>query len=144
MFLRRVHACGFALLTAAACSTGEHDQASERGARRASVDSASRTSTREMSHGLTDDLQQAERDLAALQDSIYLFLGDTTSAMLKQARVSWEHYRKLECDAIRVEFAPGTMAPIAQLECWVALTDARRRFLGEQHDFIRPARAGAR
>jgi len=97
-----------------------------------------------MSQGLTRDLEQAERDLAALEDSIYLFLGDTVSAVLKEADASWTQYRKLECDAIRLEFAPGTMAPIAQLECSVELTDARRRFLGEQHDFIRAVRPTAR
>jgi uncharacterized protein YecT (DUF1311 family) len=138
MSSRFVRAGCFALLTAAACSNEESD----RNARQAS--SVPGVSTEEMIDGLSRDLQQSERDLAALEDSIYVFVGDTASAALKQAHASWEQYRKLECDAIRVEFGPGTMAPIAQLECSVELTDTRRRFLGDQHDFIRPTQSGAR
>ena len=42
-----------------------------------------------------------------VEDSVYVFIGDTdsTTVLLKQAHVSWEQYRKLECDAIRVAFA---------------------------------------
>ena len=58
-----------------------------------------------MSQGLTRDVQQSDHDLAALQDSLYPFLGDTIGALLRQARANWEQYRKLECDAIRVAFA---------------------------------------
>ena len=58
--------------------------------------------------------------------------------MLKQARANWEHYRKLECDAVNGAFTAGTMAPIAQMECWVKLTDDHRRFLVKQFDYMRP------
>jgi uncharacterized protein YecT (DUF1311 family) len=91
-----------------------------------------------MSQALTRDVQQSDHDLVALQDSLYPFMGDTVSALLKQARANWEQYRKLECDAVRVAFAPGTMAPIAQMECWVELTDDHRRFLVKQFDYMRP------
>jgi uncharacterized protein YecT (DUF1311 family) len=125
MLSRRLRACGFGLLTAVACSHGNPR-----------ADSSPVTTTREMSQGLTRDVQQSDRDLAALQDSLYSFLGDTIAAVLKQARANWEQYRKLECDAIRVAFAPGTMAPIAQMECYAALTDERRRFLVEHYDYM--------
>ena len=136
MLSHRLRMCGFALLAAAACSTGEQDSAK--------VDSAPGPTTREMSQGLTRDVQQSDRELAALQDSLYPFLGDTVSALLKQARASWEQYRKVECDAIRVAFAPGTMAPVAQMECWVELTDDHRRFLVKQFDYMRPPQRSRR
>jgi uncharacterized protein YecT (DUF1311 family) len=90
-----------------------------------------------MSQALTRDVRESDRELAALQDSIYGFIGDTLALLLRQTRASWEQYRKLECDAIRVAFAPGSMAPIAEMECWVELTDDRRRFLVEQYDYMR-------
>jgi uncharacterized protein YecT (DUF1311 family) len=96
-----------------------------------------------MSRELTRDVRESERELAALQDSIYRFLGDTVSVSLKQAEMSWAAYRKLECGAIRVAFAQGSLAPVAQLECLVELTDDRRRFLAHEYNFARPA-AGRR
>jgi uncharacterized protein YecT (DUF1311 family) len=93
-----------------------------------------------MSQALTRDVGESNRELSAVEDSIYLFMGDSVSALMKQAHTSWEHYRKIECDAIRVAFAEGTMAPIAQMECWVDLTDGRRRFLSEQYDYMRGER----
>ena len=130
MLARRLTAYAFVLLAAVACSRAE-----PRG------DSSSVATTKEMSEGLTRDVQQSDRDLVALQDSLYQLLGDTVSAVLKQTRANWEQYRKLECDAIRVAFAPGTMAPIAQMECYVALTDQRRRFLIEEYDYMHSNRA---
>jgi uncharacterized protein YecT (DUF1311 family) len=135
---------GFALVATAACSTGERDSANNRRAPRASVDSGPPITTREMSEGLTRDVRESDRELVALQDSIYRFVGDSLSAVLQRAGASWEQYRKLECDAIRLTFAPGTMAPIAQMECWIELTDERRHFLVEQYDYMRPGRAPSR
>src|SRR5215470_3816481 len=88
-----------------------------------------RVPTRAMSQGLTRDVRASERELAALEDSIYRFIGDTVTAQLRRAEASWEAYRKQECDAVRLAFARGSIAPVAQLECWVELTDDRRRFL---------------
>ena len=70
-------------------------------------------------------------------------MGDSVSALMRRAHDSWKQYRKLACDAIRVAFAEGSMAPIAQMECWVALTNDRRRFLAEQYDYTRNARTTA-
>lgn len=133
MLSRRLNAYGLVLLTAVACSRGAP-----------SANSAPGITTREMSQGLSHDVQQSDRDLASLQDSLYRFLGDTISTVLKQARANWEQYRKLECDAIRVAFAPGTMAPIAQMECYVALTDERKRFLVEHYDYMHSGQPTAR
>ena len=60
-----------------------------------------------MSEALTRDVRESDRDLTAAEDSIYLFMGDSVSVLLKQAHASWVQYRKLECDAIRVAFAQG-------------------------------------
>ena len=127
------------LLTAVACSAAERGQANDTTGSRASADSA-RVTTYEMVQALTRDVHESNRELAAVEDSIYVFMGDTASMLLKQAHGSWEQYRKVECDAIRMAFAQGTMAPVAQMECWIALTDDHRRFLTEQYDYMRNGR----
>ena len=99
--------------------------------------------TIDIREGLTSDLWQAEADLAQLEDSIYLYLGPTHATSVRRASERWEEYRQIECDALRLAFATGTIGPVAQLTCLVALTDGRREFLGQQYDFARPAaRAG--
>jgi uncharacterized protein YecT (DUF1311 family) len=95
-----------------------------------------------MRRELALDVRASERELAALQDSLSQLLGDTLSELLARSRARWEEYRKLECDAIRVAFAQGSIAPVAQLECWVELTDDRRRFLDREYGFVRPRPAG--
>jgi uncharacterized protein YecT (DUF1311 family) len=91
-----------------------------------------------MSRELTRDVRASETELAALQDSIYRLVGDTISVMLKRAEDSWRVYRRQECEALRGDFAHGSVAPVAQMECWVELTDDRRRFLGSEYNFVRP------
>lgn len=93
--------------------------------------------TKEMSEALTRDVGTSERELAALQDSLYALLGDTIALAMKRAEIGWKAYRKLECDAIRIAFADGSVAPVAQLECWVELTDDRRKFLSAEYNFAR-------
>ena len=92
---------------------------------------------------LTRDLSAAEADLAALVDSIQVYLGDPSTAMLRSAGSLWEEYRRAECESLRAVFDPGTLGPVAQLACLVEVTDDRRRLLDGQYDFIRPA-PGAR
>jgi uncharacterized protein YecT (DUF1311 family) len=96
-----------------------------------------------MSQGLTQDVRASEHELSALDDSLARRLGDTVSVLLKQADASWEEYRKRECAAVRLAFEQGSIAPIAQLECWVELTDDRRHFLGGEYDFTRQERSRA-
>jgi uncharacterized protein YecT (DUF1311 family) len=139
MLARHLQRIALALLTVAACSTTERGPANDTRGSRATADSSA-LSTYEMSQALTRDVRESDRELTAVEDSIYLFMGDTVSVLLTQARASWEQYRKLECDAIRVAFAQGTMAPIAQMECWVGLTDDHRRFLVEEFDYMRNGR----
>ena len=126
-----------AALGVAACRSSSED----------SSDSSSAEAVRtniEIREGLTRDLWQAEIDLAQLEDSIYLYLGPTHATSVRRASERWEEYRQIECDALRLAFATGTIGPVAQLTCLVALTDGRREFLGQQYDFARPAaRAGA-
>ena len=148
MRTRQLLAYGVAVLILLACSSEQRESAPSRDREGVTADTTTRYTTHEMSEGLTRDVRRSDVDLVALEDSLYRALGDSISVVMKEANVRWQQYRKLECDALRLAFAEGTMAPIAQLECWVSLTDARRRFLGEQYDFIRPARvtpgAGAR
>ena len=99
--------------------------------------------TREMSQELTRDVHASEHELTTLEDSIYQLIGDTLSVLLKQADTSWKAYRQLECDAIRLTFAQGSIAPVAQLQCWIELTDDRRRFLSAVYDFARPSQSAA-
>lgn len=135
MLARAFRLFGLALLTAA-CTSPESDQQGAVGGQAAT--------TRMMSDGLTLDLRNSERDLAMLQDSIYRFLGDPSAAPLRRARARWDEYRREECDAMRDVFARGTLSPLAQMDCMLALADTRRRFLSDQYDFMRPARRGPR
>jgi len=141
MLARNLRKIGLALVTVVACSTTEHGAAKDSSASRAGADSSPVT-TREMIEALTRDVSESDRELAAVEDSIGLFIGDTVAVLLKQRRASWEQYRKLECDAIRVAFAEGSMASIAHMECWIDLTDDHRRFLAEHYGYMligRPA-----
>ena len=95
--------------------------------------------TVEMREGLTRDLRQAEADLAQLESSISGHLGDPDATSLRRASDRWREYRQIQCDALRLVFTSGTMGPVAQLTCLVALTDGRREFLEEQYDFAQPA-----
>jgi len=142
MLARRSPRIALALLTAA-CSATDRGPATDTRRSRATADSSPVT-TYEMSQALTRDVRESDRELTAVEDSIYLFVGDTVSVVLKQANASWEQYRKRQCDAIRAMFAQGTMAPIAQMECWIGQTDDHRRFLVEQFDYMRNGRTTPR
>ena len=139
MLARYLQKIGLALLTAVACSTTERGSTPDTSRARASADSSPMT-THDMIEALTRDVRESDRDLSMVEDSIYLFIGDSVSVLLKQARTSWEQHRKLECDAIRLAFAEGSMAPIAQMECWIDLTDDHRQFLAEQYGYMRNGR----
>jgi len=128
-----------ALVTAVACSTTERHLAKDTSDSHASADS-SLVTTHEIIEALTRDVRESDRELTAAQDSILAFMGDTVSVLLTQARTSWEQFRKLECDAVRAAFAEGSMAPIAQMECWIDLTDDYRRFLTDQYSYMRGKR----
>lgn len=141
-----LQACAAALLAVAACTPSERQPGGDGrgGEGPARGDSGQFATTPQIEEGLSRDLQAAERDLAATEDSIYVFLGDPLAAELRVVGARWKEYRQLQCDAIRSVFAPGTMAPVGQMDCLVVLTDDRRRFLGEQYSFMRPARVPGR
>ena len=65
----------------------------------------------------------------------YLLRFDDLCPTIRRNR--WEQYRKLECDAIRVAFAEGSMAPVAQMECWIDLTDDHRKFVAQEYGYMR-------
>jgi uncharacterized protein YecT (DUF1311 family) len=140
MLIRHLQTIALTGLTVAACTGQERRSASDTVSSRAAADSLTVT-TYEMSQALTRDVGESDRQLKAVEDSIYLFIGDTVSLALKRADAGWEQYRKLECNAIRVAFAEGTTAPIAQMQCWIDLTDDRRRFLAERYDYMRNGRS---
>ena len=124
------------VLQAAACMQREQIS-DEAGSDRDAV------TTPQQREDLSADLLRAERSLTAVEDSIRDFLGMPDAAdFQQQARGLWDQYRKAECDALRFYFESGTIAPVAQLACLVSLTDARRQFIAEQYDFIRPASPG--
>lgn len=140
---RGVWPCVVAIPVVLACSSAKQAEQPTGQAHGGATASGPVVTTRQMSEALTGDVHASEHELSALEDSIYQRIGDTVSVLLKQARTSWETYRKQECDAIRIEFAQGSMAPVAQLECWVDLTDDRRRFLSAEYNFARPPRSSA-
>lgn len=143
MLARHFRKIGLPLLMVAACRASDRSNASDTTRSLAGADSAPAT-TYEMLQALTRDVHESDRELAAVEDSIYLFMGDSVTAIMKRARGSWEEFRKLECDAIRVAYAEGSMASVAQMECWIGLTDDHRRFLAEQFDYMRNKRMRAR
>jgi hypothetical protein len=141
MATRRGWACVVAIPIVLACSSEK--QAEQPGARGETATVGRVIPTREMSQELTRDVHVSEHELTTLEDSISQLIGDTVSVLLKRADASWQAYRKLECDAIRLAFAQGSVAPVSQLECWVELTDDRRRFLSGEYDFARPPQSAA-
>jgi uncharacterized protein YecT (DUF1311 family) len=136
MPVRHLPKIALAVVTLAACPSPDRGSAKDTTAPRASADTTTMT-THQMIETLERDRTTADRDLATTEDSIYVFMGDTVATLLRQAHTSWEQYRKLECDAIRVAFAEGSMAPVAHLECWVDLADDHRRFLSQEYDYMR-------
>lgn len=115
--------CAAAILVILTCTCGKREEPT--------------ISTREMATELTRDVRASQGELQALEDSLDRSLGDSVAGSLHRADAAWEQYRRQECDAIRLAFAGGSEAPIAHLECWVALTDDRRRFLGHEYNFAR-------
>lgn len=132
---RHLPKLALAVVTLAACSAPDRRSPNDTSASHASADTT--LTMQAMIEALGRDRNESERQLSAAEDSLYVFMGDTMAVLLKQARTSWEQYRKLECDAIGVAYAEGSMAPIAQLECWIDLTDGHRKFLARQYDYMR-------
>jgi uncharacterized protein YecT (DUF1311 family) len=126
-----------------ACNAESQPERSQGRARSGTAAEGPIIPTAEMSQELTRDVRASEHELTTLKDSLYQLMGDTVSRLLKQADSSWNAYRKLECDAVRLAFAQGSIAPVAHLECWVGLTDGRRRFLSAEYDFARPPGSAA-
>jgi len=93
--------------------------------------------THQMIEALERDRSASDRDMTATEDSVYVFMGDSIAALLKQAHASWEQYRRAECDAIRVAFSGGSMARGGHLECWVDLTDDHGKFMAAEYGYMR-------
>jgi uncharacterized protein YecT (DUF1311 family) len=136
MPVRQLPKIALAVVTLGACSAPDRASANDTAASRAAADTTTMT-THQMIEALERDRTASDRELAATEDSIYVFMGDTVATLLRQAHASWEQYRKLECDAIRVAFADGSMAPVAHLECWVDLADDHRKFIAREYDYMR-------
>lgn len=143
MRTRQSWACVVVIPVVLACNSGQQPERLPGRARGGEVAVGPIIPTAEMSQELTRDVHASEHELSVLEDSIYQAMGDTVSMLLKQADTTWKAYRKLECDAVRLSFAQGTIAPVADLECWVELTDDRRRFLSGGYSFARPPGSAA-
>ena len=136
MRVRRLPGIALALVTLAACNAPDRGPAKDTTAARAAADTTTVT-THQMVEALVRDRQESERDLTAVEDSFFVFMGDTVAVALKKAHANWEQYRKLECDAIKLAFSEGSMAPVAQLECWIDLTDDHRKFITQEYSYMR-------
>jgi len=136
MSVRQLPKIALALVTVVACTSPDRGAVKDTSAPRARADTTSMT-THQMIEALERDRGASDREMTATEDSVYVFMGDSIATLLKQAHASWEQYRKLECDAIRVAFAEGSMAPVAHLECWVGLTDDHRKFMAAEYDYMR-------
>ena len=136
MPVRCLPGIALALVTVVACNAPDRGPARDTTPSRASADTTP-VSTHEMVEGLSQDVKAAERDMMATEDSVYVFMGDSITVLLKRAHASWEQYRKLECDAIKLAFADGSMAPAAQMECWIDLTDGHRKFMSDEYSYMR-------
>jgi len=133
---RHLPKIALAVVTLVACTTPGRDTPRDTAAARATADTTPVT-THDAVEALTRDVKASERDMTTTEDSVYVFMGDSTAVLLKKAHASWEQYRKLECDAIRVAFAEGSMAPVAQMECWIDLTDGHRKFMSDEYSYMR-------
>ena len=136
MSVRQLPKVALALVTVVACTSPDRGAVKDTSAPRARADTTSMT-THQMIEALERDRGASDREMTATEDSVYVFMGDSIATLLKQAHASWEQYRKLECDAIRVAFAEGSMAPVAHLECWVDLTDDHRKFMAAEYGYMR-------
>ena len=133
---RQLPKIALAVVMLAACTSPQGAAPRDTSAPRARVDTT-RITTHDEIEALSRDVKAAERDMAATEDSVYVFMGDSMAVLLKQAHAGWEQYRKLECDAIRIAYAEGSMAPVAQMECWIDLTDAHRKFMSDEYGYMR-------
>jgi len=136
MPVRQLPKIALGLVIVVACNTPDRGAAKDTTASRARVDTTPVTTHDEI-EALTRDVKASERDMTATEDSVYVFMGDSTAVLLKKAHASWEQYRKLECDAIKVAFADGSMAPVAQMECWIDVTDGHRKFMSDEYSYMR-------
>jgi len=131
-------ALALALVTLAACNAPDRGSAKDTTAARATATADTTTvTTHQMVEALVRDRKESERDLTAVEDSFFVFMGDTVAVALKKAHANWVQYRKLECDAIKLAFSEGSMAPVAQLECWIDLTDDHRKFVTQEYSYMR-------
>src|SRR5690349_161876 len=101
MPVRQLPKIALALVTVVACTSPDRGAANDTSALRASADTTVMT-THQMIEALERDRAASDREMTATEDSAYVFMGDSIATLLKQAHASWEQYRKLECDAIRV------------------------------------------
>lgn len=120
------------ILLLASCKPVGHAPAAVAGGQvPAAADTAE--TTIEMRGALAGDLSRAERELRQTEEVLYRALDDSTLVDLREADLRWRAYRDQECSAVRTQYFPGTMAPVAQLDCLVGLTDQRRSFLRQAY-----------
>jgi uncharacterized protein YecT (DUF1311 family) len=75
---------------------------------------------------LSGELREADSSLKALTDSLKSILGNSGATAVEAASPKWSAYRKAECAAVLESYEGGTEGPVAQLACFVSLTNERR------------------
>ena len=90
MPVRCLPGIALALVSIVACTTPDRGPAKDTTAARAAATADTTTvTTHQMVEALVRDRQESERDLAAVEDSFFVFMGDTVAVGLKKAHASW-------------------------------------------------------
>jgi uncharacterized protein YecT (DUF1311 family) len=82
--------------------------------------------TTEMRVCLDRELRASEERLNELETSLVKRLSARQGVLFHRARTAWILYRDLQCESEASQFDGGTMAPVAELQCHLRLTDQRR------------------
>jgi len=92
------------------------------------------TSTLEMVKCLQDALQENEKSLQDLEQSISATLDAGQQLLFKQTQLAWTSYRFANCNAAMALFEGGTMAPIVFVQCKVDMTRQRIDIIDSLYD----------
>lgn len=87
------------------------------------------TTNLEIRQCLNREAAKADTALTEVADSIAQSIDSAAATQLLQAQTAWTRYRKLQCAAVAAVYGEGTMAPVATLQCMLALTEQRLQFL---------------
>lgn len=78
---------------------------------------------------LSREAAMSDSSLRVMEDSLVKQLGGPAAAALRAASEKWRGFRVAQCSAVAAQWAGGDYGPVTRLECWIDLTNERRRFL---------------